>query len=56
MRGGGTAARRGRGTRPGPQARVELHGLVERVAHAQVLAVLEHSDRGVVHEEPASTQ
>jgi hypothetical protein len=36
-----------------PQAGVELHRLVERVPHAQVLAVLEHPDRRVVHEEPA---
>lgn len=37
-----------------PQARVQLHRLVEREFHPDVLAVLEHPDRSVVHEESAT--
>lgn len=34
-----------------PQARVQLHGLVEREFHSQIFAVFEHPDWYVVHEE-----
>lgn len=38
-----------------PQTVVYLHGLLEWVSHSQVLAVLEHSDWDVIHEEPVPT-